>query len=372
LLRETGVLALLVLAVGGLWLVRNLVMLGDPLFPARVAPLGITLFEGASGGWYDRVGHSIADYRGDWGVLRHSIAPQLWNSFSWAGALLAGALPLAGALALRRRRADPAAPAVLAVAACGLVVLALYPALPYTALGEAGRPELVGASARYVTFAFLLGAVAAAWACGRVPRAAAVCQALALGALVSAASDYAVFGSDPRYDVVGLRSLTAGAAVAACLVAAAWAAVRVARRRHAAAVLVTILVAGAAVVAVDRQSTRYLETRYRGVDPTYDHVIDQAPHGARIALAGEPSRTDDSPQLVMYGPRYGNRVSFLGRSDRGLLQRAVDRDGFTRRLAGFDLLLVGGPTRELSWARAAGWTPVAEGDELTLLGPPAR
>jgi hypothetical protein len=91
----------------------------------------------------------------------------------------------------------------------------------------------------------------------------------------------------------------------------------------------------------------------------------------RVALAGEPSRTENSPQLVMYGPRYGNRVSFLGRSDHGLLQRASDRDGFVRGLSGFDLLLVGGPTRELAWARAAGWTPLAEGGDLTLLAPPA-
>jgi len=35
----------LIAAAGGIWLVRNLIVSGSPLFPAKVAPFGITIFD---------------------------------------------------------------------------------------------------------------------------------------------------------------------------------------------------------------------------------------------------------------------------------------------------------------------------------------
>lgn len=80
--------------------------------------------------------------------------------------------------------------------------------------------------------------------------------------------------------------------------------------------------------------------------------------------------------LGAFGPRLGNDVRFVGAFRDGMLRSFADAGAFTRALSDVDLLLAGtgippgAGTRELGWARAAGWTAVAQSPRLVLLRAP--
>src|SRR5205085_1645642 len=66
--RDAALLAALVAAAGGIWLVRNLVESGDPAFPQPIAPFGITLFGAPPDPIRALAGFRVADYLFDGGV----------------------------------------------------------------------------------------------------------------------------------------------------------------------------------------------------------------------------------------------------------------------------------------------------------------
>ena len=75
-LRELTGLGALILAGGGIWMLRNWVETGNPLLPLTVDPLGITLFEAPADPQRPLFGFTIADYLGDPGVWTDTLAHQ--------------------------------------------------------------------------------------------------------------------------------------------------------------------------------------------------------------------------------------------------------------------------------------------------------
>jgi hypothetical protein len=111
------------------------------------------------------------------------------------------------------------------------------------------------------------------------------------------------------------------------------------------------------------------ERRYLGLDAAIDWVIRFAPEDRTIGLAGERLVTGIGPALPAFGPRYENEVGYVGELDQDTIRRFDSREGFVAavRRGGYDVLVVGRGSSsgdEESWARAAGYEPVAESPRL--------
>jgi hypothetical protein len=145
---------------GGIWLLRNLILAGNPVFNYKVSPFGITLFDAPPDVVRAQVGFTLAHYLGDPGVLRRFVWPVFRTDSGVAGGLVGVAALASGGMAVvsaarrgRRLEIDPLVP-MLAVAS---VLLALaYLITPYSALGTAGAPVLVAANTRYGVPALLV------------------------------------------------------------------------------------------------------------------------------------------------------------------------------------------------------------------------
>ncbi|MBI5105470.1 MAG: phospholipid carrier-dependent glycosyltransferase, partial [Solirubrobacterales bacterium] len=149
--RDGLLVTALVAAAGGIWLVRNWAVTGNPLFPVKVPGL----FDAPPDVIRERFGFSVADYLGDPAAWREHLLPDWWTAFSLAGLAL-----LPGVLAARGRG--------LALAAAVPAIVLAYVITPYTALGERGDPLLIAQNARYVVPALLLAAPLTAAAVGRL------------------------------------------------------------------------------------------------------------------------------------------------------------------------------------------------------------
>jgi hypothetical protein len=367
-------LGALVLAGGGIWLVRNWVESANPFFPVKLELAGATIFDAP----YDRVraeaGWTIAGHIGDGAVWRDHLLP-IYREFLGLPVAALAVLALV-ALVAALRSGDRRVATVLAGAA---LLGVMYIVLPYTAQGTEDFPAFAGFNTRYLLPALLVAAPAVAWLAARFPRARVPIEALLALAVVD--------GLLQRVDVPVARSL----AIAAVLVLAAAAGVAAWRRRDRIARPAVRVAAGAAavcaliaVVAVGHRVQReFLEQRYAGVDPTFDFVQREARSGARIALAGSWSRGIGAP-LPMFGPRLGNEVAYLGRWPEEMLKRHTEERAFVSAFAtgGFDLLIIGRGTlaapgeppaqdvTEERWARRAGFVEVARSDTYTLFLPP--
>jgi hypothetical protein len=119
------------LAAGGFWLLRNLILTGNPFFPVRVAPGGVTIFDAPYDVVRARSGFALAHYAGDGSVWRTYVWPAFKDSYGLAPIVLAVGT-LAAAWLGRARRAV----AGVALVACGLAVA--YALTPYSAQARTG------------------------------------------------------------------------------------------------------------------------------------------------------------------------------------------------------------------------------------------
>ena len=350
------------------WLVRNLLLSDNPVFPLKVSPLGLTIFDAPPDVIRDQAGFTIADYLGDADVLRQ-LAGEIVEGLGVAPILCAVALLLAIVLAQRRGRAPDVRVLLLSLSA--IVLGLVYTVTPATALGLRGDPSLAHANTRYAVPALLIAIPIVAWVAGRLPRLAG----LVLEATLAAA---ALAGAYRGYAVGGLRDVALAAAALAALTAAAGLLWRLRERRvvlAAAAVAAAIL----GLAAAHRIEGAINDGRYRGIDPAVDTLLRVAPGGKRIGLASDWSVGGLSPVWPAFGTRIANDVEYVGEFVDGFLTPYRTAPLFEEALrhGGFDVLVIGRgfyppeATPEQRWAIDAGWRTIALSPRLRVLVPPA-
>lgn len=394
--------------VGGVWMVRNLVGVGNPLFPLHLAPLGITLLSAPRDVVADQVGFSILDYVGNPHVLFGSLPKAIQAGTGWAPLLLLGGLAVGALLAARRGAAPrPAALGVsadgrpgggrvsaltlgggrdgriLALAVAAVALTLLYAQTPYSALGLKGAPGGATFNTRYWLPGLLCAGWVAAWAAGRLPRTGVVLQ---LGLLIAT-----LLALESQLGPVDAKALVAASVLLALVAGAVLLVRRTARRpravprpvRLALSALGTIVLLVAALGYGHRIERNVDADRFRD-DPVGVEIAersrDQGP--LRVAIAGDWNPAGISPVWVSFGPRVRNRVTVLGTFARGLLTNYATAPAFTARLHAVepDLLVVGNglapvpgqPVREERWAAADGYRVLTRTDRLTLMARPAQ
>ena len=358
----------LTLAIGGIWLLRNLAEEGNPLFP-----LDTPLFDAPRDVVSEAVGFAIVDYVDDPGVLFGELPGEILDGLGLTVLPLALAAVVALAIAVAGRGNGRAA--ALALAAIGLA--AAYAVTPNSALGLEGDPAEANFNTRYALPALIACAGAGMWAAGR-SRAVASVLGLALGAA-------AVLELSTAFQPWSLRRV-AIAAVALVLVAGAGAlALRRRERRSSplvAASLAVILLLGAAAYGW-RVQDRLNAVRYAdGSEPVLTRLAGLGGDGPlHVAIAGDWNARGLSPVWPSFGERIENRVSVIGYDAEGFLTNFGDRRSFTDALGRVDpdVLIVGrglfpkpgvAPREEL-WARSTGYRAVARSDRLVLMSPPS-
>lgn len=364
--RQGAALAGLIAAFGGVWLVRNWVEYGNPLYPLDVAPFGIRIWDAPPDPVREQAGQSLA------GALRHpsdfadTLLPVLRDSLGYAGlALTIGAVAVAlWFLARRRQRSTPwrnGATAAVAVAALGMV--AAYVITPYTA-GPEGSTTLAFINSRYALPGLLLAAAACAAAVGGSPRTRSLAELVALGVIVDGLVNSASADAGRVMVAAGiLTALAAGAWAGRATLARAWSG-----HRRGVVAVAAALAATAAVVGGARLEQRYAENRL-AQDPTFAAVIEHAPAGSAIATAGLWDRSGPPPTLAMLGPRMQNEVSYLGPIVDAQLRRYESGEDFERAVVdgSYDLIIAGNAASpEARWLRELGLPVIARSERFTL------
>jgi Dolichyl-phosphate-mannose-protein mannosyltransferase len=359
-LRDAGAVAAVCALGGGLWLVRNWVESGNPLFPARVGVAGLTLFDAPADAIRDCAGFTVADYAGNGEVLRHVLWPLWKGAFGAGAALLLAALPVAALIGRPRRP-------LVALSVVGAALVVMYALLPYGALGGRDQPVLAAPNTRYLLPALAAGAVLFACVLPRLGRLRHVVE-LAAVVLIADGLREGLF--------IGEGRLAAGVAGVVLLAVPVVAARRLPRSLAVVSVgVVALVVAG---LGYTRQRDFY-EARYRGSDPALD-LLASTPAGTRVGLAGFESRGAVPHVLPAFGRRFGNIVTYVGPTHRGQL-RVYERPGpFTAALARgrYEYLLVareryavpcalpGEGADPGGWAEAAGWRRLTLSPALAL------
>ncbi|HEV2786545.1 MAG TPA: glycosyltransferase family 39 protein, partial [Solirubrobacteraceae bacterium] len=345
------------------WLARNWILSGNPVFPVDLEPF----FDAPPDVIRDAAGWSIADYAGDPEVLGQ-LAAEIVEGLG-STPIVCG-LGIVVAIVLARLRGRTPDGRIVALSLGAVVLAALYTVTPATALGLEGDPSLANSNTRYALPALLLAVPVLAWAAGRVPRAPGLVleAALAAGALV---------GAYHGYEVRGLRDITLAAIGLGALGAAAWVLWRLRDRR--------VVLAGAAaaslllgLAAAHRMQDRINDGRYRNIDPGVDAMLEAAPSGKRIGLAADWTVAGLSPIWPAFGTTIDNEVEFMGRFVDGFLTPWDDERSFQAALrrGRYDVLVVGRgfyppqDTPEQRWAMNAGWRTIALTERLRVLVPP--
>jgi hypothetical protein len=358
--REAAILAGLCALGCGLWLVRNWVEAGNPLFPAPVRLAGLTLFSAPADPIRACADYTVADYAGKPDVLRHVLWP-IWRAALGPGALLLLAALVAAPLLGRPRRP------MVGLAGLGLALLVMYTVLPYSALGARGQPVLAGPNARYALPALALAA--ALFACV-LPRLGRLRHPFELLAVLAVANGL-------RHGLFVHEGRLAAGVVAALALAGGLMALRRLPRPTTSAALAACAVA-VLVLGFVRQRDFY-ENRYRGSDPALD-LLASAPHGTRVGLAGFESRGPLPHILPAFGEHLDNVVQYVGEDYHGQLRSYEQPAPFDAALARghFDYLLVapgryavactlpGENADPAAWAEAAGWHRVTGSRALVL------
>lgn len=372
--RDTALVAAVVLAAGAFWLLRNLVLTGNPLYPVKLELFGVTVADAPRDIFTEKFGFTVAERLGQPGFVTGDLMPSLWRAFGPAGlALLAGTLAAPLLMARRGVRGRVLAPAVAAA-----MVSVSYTLLPAGAQGfeREAFTGIVEGNMRWLMPAAILAAGPAAWAVGRLRRSGAVPDLILLACVVLTLQ---------RTFSPELRDLAFGT-VAVVLAAGAW---RVAPRLRlggggrtlalGAAAAIVLAVAG---YAHERSYDRH---RYVAQSAAVDWVNAHAPSGRTIGVTGNWSASRFVPIYPLFGPRLGNDVAYVGPTVQDQLREYTSAGPFTRALrrGRFDLLAVGTLSRpnlehftpqrrlpdpeEARWAESAGYTEVARDADFVLL-----
>lgn len=372
-------LLVVITIAGGIWLVRNAVESGNPLYPKAVSLLGVHLFAGSKGDVVDTLGYTLASYLGDPHVLAKYIAPGFRAGIGIGGiAILLGIVvtAYAGARSLGRRTIEQLSGGIpLALVAVAVGNCVVYAITPGSAYGQRGLPIYGYGTMRWLTPAVVVGAPVAALAVRYLGRIGVVLELAALAGVVDG-----VFRGDPISATVIVQVLL----VAAVILGAAW---LVRRRREllrarpaltgrwlalgfgGVCLCVLILLLRLTQESFDRHT-------YAPFDPVYAWVVNHAPMGHDIAIVGIPPPGGVAPILPMFGPHLGNRVTYVGDRARHSLELPANLAAFRQDLSRrrFDLLEVergkAGPWD--TWSRALGYRLLVQSRRLALYAAPAR
>jgi hypothetical protein len=388
-LRELAGLGALILAAGGIWMLRNWVETGNPLLPLTIEPLGITLFEAPADPQRRLFGFTIADYIGDLSVWTDTLAHQFRIA---AGSplvvLTATTLAAAGLLFSRRRglRREPTDAVALATLAAVAAAAVLYAITPYTAVGAEGDPSAAAVNVRYGVPAMILAVAVAGWLATRLPER----WRIALGIVALLAT----------VDALRVGNVTSTGAVYVAIAAGAVAAVlwwqrgngvpRLPRVAPRPLVVGGSVVLALAVVAGHAVQRSFNEDRYVGEDPAIDEVIrasdtryERTEGGFTVGIGGHWALGGAIPTYPTFGTRLENDVSYLGPVDDGLLLAPVNGREFRAALRDVDpdALVLGVDYNEIApegrtparprelerWAREAGFVPVPTASDRFVL-----
>jgi hypothetical protein len=372
--RQAVLIGALGLLFGGVWLIRNWVLTGDPFYPGRIA-----FFRPPVDLYLKLYGYSLFDRIGQPGVWGHYVLPDYREAIGGPGIVLLIGLLVAVLTLVSRRRALRELPesAALLLTCAAILIAVVYVFTPATAQGTkvAPFPGLVGGNSRALMPALVLAAPAVAWVSSRLGRWGSLFELAAAAATVD--------GLEQTFDLptggLLLFAVEAGLALLVLRVALAWwrSRPRAARVRLAAAAALVLAIGLAAIG--ERAQRHFYRYRYAAMDTAVGWVIAHAPQGNRIGIAGDwTSGALPSPVLPLFGPRFRNQVAYIGRMDVGTLVRYSRESSFLSavRRGGYDLLLVGsapspfGPAVAPTWARATGFRQVAASDRFILFASP--
>ena len=387
--RETLTVGLLVLAAGGIWMIRNWLETGNPLMPVRIELLGTTIFDAPPDPQRPLFGFTLLGYADDPGIWVDTLAHQFRIAVGWSLILLGAGVAAAAALLVARRRGGGDGPSdrvAWALLGGTLLLVAVYAATPYTAAGPEGDPVAAAINVRYGIPAAILGVGLIGWLAGRID--ARWRAALAAAALVGTIDALRV-GPVNRPAVAWVCLLLGLAVAAAYALAGEPELRRPSLRRPSSAALAAaagaVIVLGALAGQVLQEA--FNDDRYVGSDEAIDYVIEHSDEGRTVGLAGFWNLAGVVPIYPSFGPRLENEVEFVGeRVDDALLRRFNSRASFLERLQELDpdLLVVGRdvpgefdpdrgraapPAAELVWARGAGYGEVARSDRFVVLQP---
>ncbi len=376
--RQTAALSGLIALGGGIWLLRNWVESSNPVFPVKVDPFGLTIFDAPRDVIREKLGFSLSHYFDQPDVWEETILPQLNDAVGAAAGLALLALIVTVVLLVIRRDRIPVPRVALAGAVCMFLLTCAYAITPYTAGGPEGLPLVTGVDSRYWVPALMVGLVLGAWAAGVWRRGPVVFSALAFLAMVSGVDqtrEILNFNAS-KSDLASIVILCGG--LAAVGIAAVPALLPLQGRSEK--IALGALAAGAVVVALVAGSVledRFYDHRYKGLDKVVDALsVPPAAAGNKVGIVGEWGTQGFVPPLPAFGPRFENDVAYLGRPDKGLFRRFRTAPAFTAAVekGGYDYLVIGqGKTvpakrapREEAWAKAAGYQLVARAPNMAL------
>jgi hypothetical protein len=372
--RDGGVLLSVAALGGGFWLVRNLVESGNPLYPKTVSIFGVQLFAGSHNDIIDRFGYTIANYLGKPSVLRKYIFPGFKMEMGIAALVLIAGLAVGIGWSLRALRGAQrrhTAALVLAVAIAVLGICATYVITPGSAYGTKDFPVAGDVNIRWLMPAVVLGAAVCASAAGKLGRWGVVLELAGLAAVAHGIK----LGPGVELGAAAKVAVALALVSAAALLAVrSTAAVR--RRASPAAWLAAAAVAVVALVAVGRIDQRSFDRHsYASDDPVFAWIDAHAPAGHGVGLTGAVDvQTGLAAALPAFGPRLGNRVTYVGDVVRHSMALPTRKTGFRAELreGRHDLLMIGlsyaGHTE--AWARELGYRLIVRSKRIALYAAP--
>lgn len=371
-LRQLAAVVGLTTAFGGLWVLRNTIETGNPIYPVSLPAVG---FDAPPDPYRKLLGSSLLDYVDHPSVWRDPLLHQ-FRIAAGLPLVLFGAMTLAAVVIVLRRHVDRGV-GLVGLAAVGALGLS-YMATPYSAVGLPGDPFIAAANVRYGVPALVAAAGLAGWVTTRLTARSLILVELA--ALVAFADALQVGATLSRCQTVLAFAIAVPVVVGWPLVARAFArARRIPMTVRASAVALVLLVG---VTVGIRYEDHYNTGRFVGFDAALDWIQVNATADDDVAVAGAWSDQGVAPIYPTFGSELQHHVSYVGPRTNGLLATYTSQAPYTRALhrSGARILLLGraepyvaDPASVASsaqieaWSLAAGYQPVAQSRRFTVL-----